>query len=238
MSRALLIQEVDAGYGITTILHGVSLQVRSGSIVTMVGPNGSGKSTMMKVAVGLLGVSRGNVCLDQQDVTHLDAPQRARIGIAYVPQERNVFRNMSVAENLQLGVEFLSDESSAVLERRETVFAMFPDLRGRLQELGGNLSGGQRQMLAIGCALMSAPSVLLLDEPSAGLSPKYAEEMFAAVRRINQTGVTIFMIEQNTALGLRCADTGVVLAAGSIRAVAPAAEILRDPEMKRLYLGG
>jgi len=238
VSRALLIQEVDAGYGITTILHGVSLQVRSGSIVTMVGPNGSGKSTMMKVAVGLLGVSRGNVCLDQQDVTHLDAPQRARIGIAYVPQERNVFRNMSVAENLQLGVEFLSDESSAVLERRETVFAMFPDLRGRLQELGGNLSGGQRQMLAIGCALMSAPSVLLLDEPSAGLSPKYAEEMFAAVRRINQTGVTIFMIEQNTALGLRCADTGVVLAAGSIRAVAPAAEILRDPEMKRLYLGG
>lgn len=238
MSRALRIQEVDAGYGGTTILHGVSLQVRSGSIVTMVGPNGSGKSTMMKVAVGLLGVSRGNVCLDQQDVTHLDAPQRARIGIAYVPQERNVFRNMSVAENLRLGVEFLSDESSAVLERRETVFAMFPDLRGRLQELGGNLSGGQRQMLAIGCALMSAPSVLLLDEPSAGLSPKYAEEMFAAVRRINQTGVTILMIEQNTALGLRCADTGVVLAAGSIRAVAPAAELLRDPEMKKLYLGG
>lgn len=238
MSRTLLIQGVDAGYGGTTILHGVSLQVSSGSIVTMVGPNGSGKSTMMKVAVGLLGVSRGSVYLDQQDVTHLDAPQRARIGIAYVPQERNVFRNMSVAENLQLGVEFLSDESSALLERRETVFAMFPDLRGRLQELGGNLSGGQRQMLAIACALMSAPSVLLLDEPSAGLSPKYAEEMFAAVRRINQTGVTIFMIEQNTALGLRCADTGVVLAAGSIRAVAPAAELLRDPEMKKLYLGG
>lgn len=238
MSRALLVQGVDAGYGDTTILHGVSLQVRSGSIVTMVGPNGSGKSTMMKVAVGLLGVSRGSVCLDQEDVTHLDAPQRARIGIAYVPQERNVFKNMSVAENLQLGVEFLSDEPGAALERREAVFAMFPDLRGRLRELGGNLSGGQRQMLAIGCALMSAPSVLLLDEPSAGLSPKYAEEMFAAVRRINQTGVTIFMIEQNTALGLRCADTGVVLAAGSIRAVAPAAELLRDPEMKKLYLGG
>lgn len=238
MSRTLLIKGVDAGYGDTTILHGVSLEVSSGSIVTMVGPNGSGKSTMMKVAVGLLGVSRGSVYLDQQDVTHLDAPQRARIGIAYVPQERNVFRNMSVAENLQLGLEFLSDESSAVLERRETVFAMFPDLRGRQQELGGNLSGGQRQMLAIACALMSAPSILLLDEPSAGLSPKYAEEMFAAVRRINQTGVTIFMIEQNTALGLRCADIGVVLAAGSVRAVAPAAELLRDPEMKKLYLGG
>lgn len=238
MSRALRIESVDAGYGDTMVLHNVSLDVPRGSIVTVVGPNGSGKSTLMKVAVGLLGVARGRVQLGERDVTRLGAPARARAGIAYVPQERNVFRNLSVDDNLRLGIEFLSDDANAARERREAVFAVFPDLRARLQDLAGNLSGGQRQVLAMGSALMSDPAVLLLDEPSAGLSPKYADEMFAAVRRINESGITIFMIEQNIAPALRCANTGVVLAAGSVRAVAPAAELSRDSEMKKLYLGG
>ncbi len=238
MSCALRIESVDAGYGDTMILHDVSLEVPRGGIAAVVGPNGSGKSTLMKVAVGLLGVARGRVRLGERDVTRLGAPARARVGIAYVPQERNVFRNLTVDENLRLGIEFLSDDVNAARERREAVFTMFPDLRGRLQALAGNLSGGQRQMLAMGSALMSDPAVLLLDEPSAGLSPKYADEMFAAVRRMNDSGITIFMIEQNTAPALRCATIGMVLVAGSVRVVAPAAELARDPEMKRLYLGG
>lgn len=238
MSAALRIESVSAGYGDTMILHDVSLEVPGASIVAVVGPNGSGKSTLMKVAVGLLGVAKGRVWLGERDVTSMGAPMRVRAGIAYVPQERNVFRNLSVDENLRLGIEFLSDGAKTARERREAVFTIFPALRGRLKDLAGNLSGGQRQMLAMGSALMANPSVLLLDEPSAGLSPKYAEEMFAAVRRMNASGITIFMIEQNTAPALRCAGLGVVLAAGSVRAVAPAAELAADPEMKKLYLGG
>ncbi len=238
MSSTLRIESVVAGYGSNMILHDVSLKVAQGSIVTVVGPNGSGKSTLMRVAVGLLGATSGKIWLAEKDVTRMDAPGRARIGIAYVPQEHNVFRNMSIAENLRLGIEFLSDDAAKEQARREIVLAMFPDLRGRMRDLAGNLSGGQRQMLAMGCALMSDPEVLLLDEPSAGLSPRYADELFAAVRRINEAGVTIFMIEQNTAPALRCSTTGVVLAAGRVRAVAAAAELARDPEMKKLYLGG
>lgn len=235
----LVLRDVHAGYGGQPILHGVSLTVRKGERKVVVGPNGSGKSTLMKTAVGLLRPLSGQILLDGQDVTALGAPERARRGLTYVPQEANVFRNMSVLENLRIGHEFIAPRGSPSLEARlEAMLVLFPEIRPKLSTAAGHLSGGQRQMVAMAAALMPGPTVLALDEPSAGLSPHNAELLFGIIHRIADSGVTLLLIEQNTRLGLGAADHGVVLVAGQVRLVAPAAEILADENVRRLYLGG
>jgi ABC-type branched-subunit amino acid transport system ATPase component len=236
---ALELRDVHAGYGGQPILHGVSLSVRKGERQVVVGPNGSGKSTLMKTVVGLLRPLSGQILLDGQDVTALGAPERAKRGLTYVPQEANVFRNMSVLENLRIGHEFIAPRGVPSFgERMEVMLTLFPEIRSKLSTAAGHLSGGQRQMVAMAAALMPGPTVLALDEPSAGLSPHNAELLFGIIRRIADSGVTLLLIEQNTRLGLGAADHGVVLVAGQVRLAAPTGAILADEDMRRLYLGG
>lgn len=228
-----------AGYGGHPILHDVSFSVRAGETLVVVGPNGSGKSTLMKTVVGLLLPISGTVSLGATDVTAFGAPARAARGLAYVPQESNIFRNMTVLENLQVGYEFTAPPSvPAFADRLDTVLDLFPEIRAKLRSTAGHLSGGQRQMVAMAAALMPEPSVLALDEPSAGLSPRNAEILFEVIGHIAASGVTLLIVEQNTRLGLGAADHGIVLVNGRVRLAAPAATVLADPEISSLYLGG
>ncbi|UXC17123.1 ABC transporter ATP-binding protein [Comamonas squillarum] len=238
MSAELRLDSVVAGYGARAVLHAVSLDVAPGSSLVVVGPNGSGKSTLMRVVTGLIRPQSGRVIWDGRDITALDAPGRARLGLGYVPQEANVFRNLSVLDNLKLGHEFIaSGGARALRERLDAVLALFPEIVPKLNVAAGLLSGGQRQMVAMGAALMPSPRLLALDEPSAGLSPLNASRLFDVVQRVAHTGVTLFMIEQNTRLGLAAADQGLVLVAGQVRARAPSQELLANGQLQSLYLG-
>ncbi|MCG5237226.1 ABC transporter ATP-binding protein [Xanthobacter oligotrophicus] len=235
----LKLENVIAGYRGRPVLHDVSLAVPARGSLTVVGPNGSGKSTLMKTVVGLLRPDKGRVLLEGEDITRLDPPERARRGLGYVPQEANVFRSMSVLENLKVAFEFTPPRSGAGLAARiDAVLELFPEIRPKLRTAASHLSGGQRQMVAMAAALMPEPTVLALDEPSAGLSPKNAELLFAAIARIAAAGVTLLMIEQNTRLGLSVAARGLVLVAGQVKAEAPAEALLSDTLMQSLYLGG
>lgn len=235
----LVAENLVAGYDATDIVRGVSCAMPAASIVAIIGPNGSGKSTFIKTLAGVLRARAGTIRLAGEDVTALDAPARARRGLAYVPQEGNVFRNMSVDENLALSIEFLerSQDQARRSATRARVFELFPDIAKRPAALAGNLSGGQRQMLAIACALLAEPKVLLLDEPSAGLSPTFVDEMFATTRNVNATGVAVLVIEQNVAAALSVAGHALVLAGGQVRLSAPAREIAGG-DLHELYLGG
>lgn len=237
LTAPLEARDLRVGYGAGDILKGVGFSVRPGEIFTVVGPNGSGKSTLIKSVAGLVPIREGALHLFGQDITGVPANRRVDAGLAYVPQEHNVFRNMTVGENLKLATEFLSASRVATHTQRDKVLAMFPDVAERLPLLAGNLSGGQRQMLAFACALMSSPDVLLLDEPSAGLSPKFVQEIFAAVQTVRESGVTIFMIEQNVAAALPFSDVALVLVAGEVRLVTPADRLLAEHDLHRLYLG-
>ena len=238
MSAELRLDNIVAGYGARAVLHGVSLDVAPGSSLVVVGPNGSGKSTLMRVVTGLIRPQSGRVLWDGRDITAIDAPGRARLGLGYVPQEANVFRNLSVLDNLKLGHEFIaSGGAKALRQRLDAVLALFPEIVPKLNVSAGLLSGGQRQMVAMGAALMPSPRLLALDEPSAGLSPLNASRLFEVVQRVAQTGVTLFMIEQNTRLGLAAADQGLVLVAGQVRARARSQELLANGQLQSLYLG-
>lgn len=239
MTASLSIDKLHAGYHGKNILHGVSLELPAGGALTIIGPNGSGKSTLLKAVVGLLPPSEGRLLLAGQDISRLSAPARAQRGMAYVPQEDNVFRNMDVADNLRMSGEFLQSTraASSLRARTDAMLDLFPELRPHLRTSAGLLSGGQRQMVAMASALMQSPSLLVLDEPSAGLSPRNAELLFVAIRRIRQTGVTLLMIEQNVRLGLSVADTGLVLVAGKVRRLGAADELAADPGLHHLYLG-
>lgn len=238
MSAVLTVRGLRAGYGSKSILHGVDLDVPAQTALTIVGPNGSGKSTLLKAIVGLVPVQSGEIRLGDVPIARLDAPARTRLGLAYVPQEANVFRNMSVYENLMLGWEFQpARRSGAALARKlDEILALFPEIRPHLKTQAGVLSGGQRQMLAVAAAMMLEPSLLVLDEPSAGLSPRNAGLMFALIGRIRQTGLTLLMIEQNVQLGLAVADQGLVLVMGHVRRVAPASVLAGDDTLAELFL--
>lgn len=238
--EAIRLESVSAGYGAADIIRGASLTAEAGRVTTVAGPNGAGKSTLMKTIVGLLRPRVGRILIGDREISGLDAPSRAAAGLGYVPQEHNVFKNLSVGENLKIGFEFIRrlGTSREFLAARDRVFALFPDLSTRLGDLAGTLSGGQRQMLAIGCAMMPSPAALLLDEPSAGLSPLNVGVMLEAVRKVNRAGVTVLMIEQNLVEAMRVSDDVVLLAGGEIRGRWPAAGFLADPEVRRLFLGG
>ncbi len=236
-STGLRIEGVTAGYGVADILHDISIRTESGLVTTIAGPNGAGKSTLVKTVAGLLKPRIGSVVLDGRDMTSLSPAQRAAAGLAYVPQERNVFRNLTVGENLRIGFEFVRRDLKNYAAATEKVFALFPDLSSRLGDLAGTLSGGQRQMLAMGCALIAEPRVLLLDEPSAGLSPRYTHEMLDAVKTINSSGLTVLLIEQNLIEAVRISHRVILLVSGRTRGTWPAADFLDDPTVRRLFLG-
>jgi ABC-type branched-subunit amino acid transport system ATPase component len=222
------------GYGEVNILHGVSVKVHEGEMVAVIGPNGAGKSTLLRAVFGLLPAREGTVQLHGEDVTNRRPDQLVQEGLGYVPQVENVFPSLTIIENLEMGA-FV--RRNGIRERVEQVFALFPDLAGRRGEIAGRLSGGQRQMLALARALMLDPTVLLLDEPSASLSPKMVGMIFDRIREINQAGTAILLVEQNAKEALSICHRAYVLAMGENRLEGDAKELLVNEEVGRLYLG-
>lgn len=227
--------DIYAGYGGMNILNGVKMSIEQDEIGVIVGPNGAGKSTTLKAIFGLLNISDGNISLRGEDITNNAPDALVRKGMAFVPQEHNVFVSLSVEENLEMGAFTRKDDYSYMLER---VYSFFPDLKDKRRQPAGELSGGQRQMVAMGRALMVEPSLLLLDEPTAGLSPLYMNEIFERVVAVNQSGVGVLMVEQNAKQALRIAHKGFVLAAGQNRYTDTGANLLADPEVAKSFLGG
>jgi ABC-type branched-subunit amino acid transport system ATPase component len=227
-------QDVVAGYGEVDILHGVSVAVNKGEMVAVIGPNGAGKSTLLKTMFGLLPVRSGSVFLKGQDVTNQPPHVLVQDGLSYVPQVENVFASLTIIENLQMGA-FV--RRNGLRDRVEQVFALFPDLAGRRSEVAGKLSGGQRQMLALARALMLDPDVLLLDEPSASLSPKMVGLIFDRIKQINEAGTAILLVEQNAREALSVCHRAYVLAMGTNRLEGEARGMLDNEEVGRLYLG-
>jgi len=227
---------LSAGYGEIEVLHKVSLDVPSGRITTIIGPNGAGKSTLLRALFGFVRVTSGRVLLNGEDVTNAPTITLLRKGIAYVGQGRVNFPAMTVEENLEMGAYVRNDPG--VREEVSRLMARFPVLATKRREMAGDLSGGEQQVLEMAMALMLRPRLLLLDEPSLGLAPLMVRSVLEAVREINSVGATILMVEQNAAQALDISDHAVVLDLGRKRKEGPADAILRDPDVKRLYLGG
>lgn len=232
----LYAENLIAGYlpGIN-ILNGAHIHVREGELVGIIGPNGAGKSTLIKAMFGLVEIRDGFVKLRDEDITGLTAHELVEHGVGYVPQTKNVFPSLTIEENLEMGVYL---KPSLFEERFDFVADLFPKLKDRRKQRAGSLSGGERQMVAMGSALMLNPQLLLLDEPSAGLSPKLVSMIFERIVRVNETGVAIIMVEQNAKESLRMAHRGYVLANGENRFEGTGQSLLNDPEVGRLYLGG
>jgi branched-chain amino acid transport system ATP-binding protein len=228
-------KDLVAGYlpGVN-ILNGTDIYVNQGELVGIIGPNGAGKSTLLKAIFGLVNIRSGSVILENEDVTGVKAFQMVRKGVGFIPQNNNVFPSLTIKENLEMGGY---QAPSSIPERIEFVASIFPDLSQRLNQLAGSLSGGERQMVAMGRALMMDPKVLLLDEPSAGLSPVRQDEAFLRVSEINKAGVTILMVEQNARRCLQISDRGYVLDQGKNAVTGTGRELLRDPQVVNLYLG-
>ncbi|WP_116652667.1 ABC transporter ATP-binding protein [Pelagibacterium sediminicola] len=229
------LKNVVAGYGGAPILNGVNIAIEASDIGVIVGPNGAGKSTTLKAIFGLLTVTEGEVEFEGRDITNSEPDRLVPLGLSFVPQEHNVFTSMTVHENFEMGAFVRRDDLSASLEM---VYEMFPDLKAKRNQNAGELSGGQRQMVAMGRALMSQPRLLMLDEPSAGLSPRYMMEIFEQVVKINAAGVGILMVEQNARQALAFATKGFVLASGQNRYTGTGRELLDDPEVAKSFLGG
>ena len=233
----LLIDTVVAGYGKMTILNGLSARIRRGAITTVIGPNGAGKSTLFKAVFGLIPVNSGSIVLDGRDATNLPPRRLLDAGVAYVPQGRNIFPELSVRHNLELGGVALSDRAS-LPRRLDEIMRRFPLLRERADSQASTLSGGEQKILEVARGLLLDPKLLLIDEPSIGLSPLMVREIFALLGTLRDAGVTVLMIEQNAKQALQISDYGLVLEQGRTRIEAEAAEILADPRIARLFLGG
>ncbi|MGB1773854.1 MAG: ABC transporter ATP-binding protein [Arenicellales bacterium] len=223
------------GYGGADILHGCDIGVDKGEVAVVVGPNGAGKSTAMKGLFGLLDLRQGSVELDGRDISHLPPQERVTLGMGFVPQNANVFTSMTVQENLEMGAFIRQDDFRPTMEQ---VFSLFPVLGQKRAQPAGELSGGQRQQVAVGRALMTQPSVLMLDEPTAGVSPIVMDELFDRIIEIAKTGIAILMVEQNARQALEIADRGFVLVQGQNRYTDTGQALLADPEVRRSFLGG
>jgi branched-chain amino acid transport system ATP-binding protein len=231
----LSIETLVAGYGAVDILNGIDLSVDPGRIAVVVGPNGAGKSTALKAIFGLAQIRSGRVLFEGDDVTHLEADKLVARGIAYVPQERNVFRSLSVRENLEMGAFLVPRD---IARRIGAVMELFPPLREKLKQPAGELSGGQRQMVAMGRALMLEPRLLMLDEPTAGLSPLYMDQIFDRIVAINRSGVGVLLVEQNAKQALGIGHIGYVLATGRNRFTDTTDKLLANREVAESFLGG
>ena len=228
-------ENMTGGYGGADIISSCTISVDRGEIVAILGPNGAGKSTAMKAMLGLLNLKSGKISIDGKDISKLTPQDRVKEGISFVPQSRNVFTGLSVQENLEMGA-FLREES--VEEIIEEIFALFPILKEKKAQIVGELSGGQRQQVALGRALMTKPSVLMLDEPTAGVSPIVMDELFDHILKVKKTNVAIIMVEQNAKQALSIADRGYVLVTGENKFSGTGKELLNDPEVRRSFLGG
>ena len=223
------------GYGGADILHSCTVGVEKGEIAVVVGPNGAGKSTAMKAIFGMLNIREGKVTIDGEDITSLKPEERVLKGMGFVPQTANVFTSMSVEENLEMGAFIRSDDISQTMEQ---VYDLFPILKEKRRQPAGELSGGQRQQVAVGRALMTQPKVLMLDEPTAGVSPIVMDELFDRIIEVARTGIAILMVEQNAKQALNIADKGYVLVQGENKYTDTGAALMANPEVRRAFLGG
>lgn len=231
----LTAENMTGGYGGADILHGCTITAAEGEIAVIVGPNGAGKSTAMKAVFGMLDIHTGSVKLDGEDITKLSPQARVAKGMAFVPQTNNVFPTMSVEENLEMGA-FLRDDD--ILVTMEQVYTLFPILKDKRRQNAGELSGGQRQQVAVGRALMTQPKLLMLDEPTAGVSPIVMDELFDRIIEVARSGISILMVEQNARQALNIADKGYVLVQGRNRFTDTGEALLANPEVRKSFLGG
>lgn len=233
----LKIIDLSTGYGPVEVLHNVNLDFKDSRIVTVLGANGAGKSTLIKTISGILKPWKGSILFDGKDISRMDTSQIAKMGIVHVPEGRHIFPNLTVRENLLLGGYFRSDKENK--ETLDQVLNLFPVLNERIHQKGGNLSGGEQQMLAIARGLMAKPRLLLLDEPSLGLAPILASEIFQTVKELTQQeGVQVLLVEQNARKALDISDTGYVMVLGRIVLSGTSDELKENPEVRKLYLGG
>ncbi len=228
-------EDIVSGYGEAQILYGVSVEVEEDEIVTIIGPNGAGKSTLMKALFGLIECWDGEVIFDSEEITDLEPHEVTRKGLCYVPQLDNIFPSLTVRENLEMGAYILDEVPEDAIDE---VFERFPILQERQDQIAGSMSGGQRQMLAMGRGLMVDPSLMLIDEPSAGLAPHLVDDVFEKIVDIREGGTSILMVEQNARRALRVSDRGYVLDGGENRFEDSGDALLDNPEVEELYLGG
>jgi branched-chain amino acid transport system ATP-binding protein len=232
----LELDNVDTYYGRVHALHGISMHVEEGEIVTLIGSNGAGKTTTLRTISGLTPASKGKVRLRGKDITHIPPDQIVRLGIGHVPEGRKIFGRLSVRDNLFLGA-YTRNDGDGIRRDQEHVFQLFPRVKERLAQIGGTLSGGEQQMLAIARGLMSRPRVLLLDEPSLGLAPILVDQIFDIIRDINRDGMTILLIEQNASKALAVANRGYVLETGRIVKEGPTKALMESADVQKAYLG-
>lgn len=228
-------ENMTGGYGGADILHDCTIAVDKGEIAVIVGPNGAGKSTAMKAIFGMLSIHQGRVILDGKDISKLSPPDRVKAGMGFVPQNNNVFTSLTVEENLEMGAYIRTDDFTDTLAQ---VFDLFPILKEKRNQQAGELSGGQRQQVAVGRALMTQPKVLMLDEPTAGVSPIVMDELFDRIIEVARTGIAILMVEQNARQALNIADKGYVLVQGRNRFTDTGEALLANPEVRKSFLGG
>lgn len=233
----LSIKDLDVSYGAIHAIHGVSLEVNDGEIVSLIGANGAGKTTILHTITGLKAATSGTITYGDLDLRATDASRLVRYGISHVPEGRHIFPDMTVLENLEMGAYAFKKTKSELEENFDTVFSRFPRLKERYKQLAGTLSGGEQQMLAMGRALMSNPKILLLDEPSMGLSPILVKEIFSIIRYCHDMGITILLVEQNAKMALSIADRAYVLETGNITISGNAKELLVDDRVRKAYLG-
>lgn len=236
VDAAFLAQGIVGGYGKAVVVQGISVDLRPRELVALVGPNGSGKSTFIKAVWGLAHLFDGHVFLDSREITRLNPEEKSTLGIQFVPQVDNTFPDLRVRENLEMGA-YLERDKAEIRRAMRDVFETFPILEERQEQFAATLSGGERQMLAIGRALMAKPTVLFLDEPTAALAPKIVAELFQQIRRIRDSGVSILLVEQHARKALEIADRGYVLVAGQIALEGSGAEILANEDLKAVFLG-
>ncbi len=233
--KLLEVKELIGGYGGVNVLNGINLTINYDQIVVIVGPNGAGKSTAMKAIFGLVNITSGNITYKEEDITSYRPDRVAKLKIAYVPQEKNVFSSMTVNENLEMGAFLSSGDKKILLEK---IYSIFPPLADKRRQAANTLSGGQRQMVAIGRALMLEPKLLLLDEPTAGLSPKFKDQIFQKIVEIKNMGLSVLMVEQNARDALAFADKGYVLVMGKNRYEDTGKNLLESSEVAEMFLGG
>lgn len=233
----LELKNIVAGYGNIKALKGISLSVEEGKIVTLIGANGAGKSTTMKTVMGIMKPTEGDIFFQGKSIKGKSSYQNVRDGLVLVPEGRQILQTMTVKENLEMGA-YQRKDKAGIAEDMEKVFAQFPRLKERLSQYGGTLSGGEQQMLAIGRAMMARPKVMLLDEPSMGLAPLVVSQIFEVIQKINATGTTVLLVEQNARKALQIADYAYVMETGKIFLEGPAKEVAENPSVMAAYLGG
>jgi len=232
----LKIEELHTYYGSIHALKGISMEVSPGKIVAVIGPNGAGKTTLLKSILGMVPPRHGRIFFDEMPIENLPTEQIVRLGISYVPEGRRIFPLLTVVENLEMGA-YLRPDREEITKDIEKIFELFPQLKDRRKQLGGSLSGGEQQMLALGRGLLGRPRLLLMDEPSLGLAPVLVDQIFEMIKRLNDQGITILLVEQNAQMALSIAGKGAVLENGRIALMGSASDLIEDNEVKRTYLG-